>query len=205
MKNGIDVVELLEKADQGDADAQCKLGKIYESENKLKDALKYYECASSQNIPEAQFRLGNMYYLCKGVPLNYQVAREFFEKAAQNGYVEAQFSLGWMYEHGEGIPSPDFLKAEKWYEEAAAQGHTKAKERLENQKNWKLPMLEQAIRNRGSGNDDIPKDVLLEVLFDFFLDEFRNWLICEVDPPFSYNSANSYKSYVEKIRDVFNA
>jgi TPR repeat protein len=41
----------------------------------------------------------------------------------------AQYNLGWAYEHGEGTVK-DIVKATKWYNLAAKQGHIQAQEKI---------------------------------------------------------------------------
>lgn len=69
----------------------------------------------------AQFNLGRMYALGKGLPQDLRQARHWYELAANQGYAQAQVSLGALHELGMGVPR-DFTQARNWYEKAAAQG-----------------------------------------------------------------------------------
>lgn len=46
---------------------------------------------------------------------------------AEQGVATVQFSLGVMYDNGEGVPE-DFVRAHMWFNLAAANGDTTAKE-----------------------------------------------------------------------------
>ena len=71
---------------------------------------------------DAQYCLGNRYYIGEGVPQDYVGAAKWFRKAADQGHGKAQFSLGEMYNYGDGV-SPDNVEAAKWYRLAAEQGY----------------------------------------------------------------------------------
>jgi TPR repeat protein/CHAT domain-containing protein len=119
-----------EKAKQGDAEAQNKLGLMYANGVTQNDveAVKWYRKAADQGHADAQFNLGVMYANGKGVTQNYQnyiVAAKWFRKAADQGHADAQFNLGVMYADGERVTQND-VEATKWYRKAADQGHAKA-------------------------------------------------------------------------------
>lgn len=73
----------------------------------------------------AQFNLGLMYTLGKGVPQDYSVAAKWSRKAAEQGHAKAQSNLGFLYYQGYGVPR-DYSKAIKWYRKAAEQGYAAA-------------------------------------------------------------------------------
>ncbi|WP_440455254.1 tetratricopeptide repeat protein [Psychrobacter sp. ASPA161_9] len=58
---------------------------------------------ANQGNADAQFNLGEMYYLGDGVSQNYTTAKKWFEKAANQGDATAQFNLGFIYEYGHGV------------------------------------------------------------------------------------------------------
>lgn len=81
----------------------------------------YYEKAVTEDNSEAQFRLGDFYFL--GLPLigidkDYTQAAEWYEKSAKNGFEHAQTNLGNMYEFGIGV-GQNYEKAFYWYSQAA--------------------------------------------------------------------------------------
>ncbi len=130
-------------ADQGDIEAQYKLGKIY---HKGKKAFKYYKLAADNDkllrtgdfLMEdpavskayAQMNLGRMYYEGDGVDQNYEMALKYSELAAHsygilsNGYfsresiVRVHAILGDMYFYGKGREQ-SFKLALKHYTAAA--------------------------------------------------------------------------------------
>ena len=76
-------------AEQGDANAQALLGRMYEEGVGVKQdnvkAVKWYSRAAEQGIAEAQFNLGVMYYNGRGVQVNKSLAKEWLGKACDNG------------------------------------------------------------------------------------------------------------------------
>ncbi|MBF0110801.1 MAG: tetratricopeptide repeat protein [Magnetococcales bacterium] len=71
---------------------------------------------------EAQFRLGNMYYLGTGDKGDAAQARHWFEKAAAQDHVEAQASLGILLYMG-ARKEQDIVQAVAWFRKAAGHGH----------------------------------------------------------------------------------
>lgn len=89
-------LELLEKAEKGDAEAQYKLGKIYhEGEGVAQDyeqAFNWYSNAAKQGHTDAQYRLGLMYDKGEGVDQDYTLAAEWYIKSTD---IEAFDSTVW--------------------------------------------------------------------------------------------------------------
>lgn len=73
----------------------------------------------------AQYRLGALYALGKGVEKDYARAAPLLRQAAESGLAEAQFDYGVLCEYGHGVPQ-DLAQAAAWYEKAAAQGYPDA-------------------------------------------------------------------------------
>ena len=69
------------------------------------------------------------YYGRNGKSKDYEKAAANFLIAAKAGDAYSQYSLGWCYENGQGVEQ-SAQEAVKWYRKAAAQGESKAKERL---------------------------------------------------------------------------
>lgn len=80
---------------------------------------------------DAQFALGNMYELGRGVDKNEAEAARLYNLAAEQGYADAQFALGNMYEEGRGVDKNE-AQAVILYKLAAAQGHEDAEFALGN-------------------------------------------------------------------------
>ena len=74
---------------------------------------------------EAQFILAGLYRSGKGVPKDLDKAIELYETAANGGHVDAQYTFASLLEK-----KGDETQALFWYDEAARQGHKKAKQKL---------------------------------------------------------------------------
>jgi hypothetical protein len=109
-------------AEQGDADAQFRLGVMYESGQGVlrndAEAISWYRKAAEQDDAVAQFNLGVMY--AKGVSPNHAEAALWYRRAADHGLAGAQFNLGMMYVEGQGV-SQDDVQAHMWLDLAALQ------------------------------------------------------------------------------------
>lgn len=73
----------------------------------------------------AQFWMGALYDLGRGVAQDFTVATQWYRKAADQGHAGAQHNLGHMYELGHGVPAEFAMAAAAvWYRRAAEQGFT---------------------------------------------------------------------------------
>ncbi|WP_339643681.1 tetratricopeptide repeat protein [uncultured Porticoccus sp.] len=120
-------------AEQGDAEAQYKMGYISYTgagvEQNYSEALRWYRLAADQGHVTATNNLGVMYRNGEGVPQNNTEAVKWYRLAAEQGFAQAQYNLGFMYRNGEGVPQNN-TEAVKWYRLAAEQGHKNAKNNL---------------------------------------------------------------------------
>ena len=127
----IDELKLL--ANQGDIDAQNKLGAAYFNgkgiEKNAAEALRWFRQSAEKGYAKAQYNLGVMYYVGQGVPQNHAEALNWFSKAARQGLADAQYNLGVMYYQGAGIPQ-NYQEAFKLYSQAAQKGHALAQYNL---------------------------------------------------------------------------
>ena len=80
---------------------------------------------AEQGNAEAQFQLGLMAHLGRGIPQNFLAARKWYERAAKAGEVRSQNNLGVIYRDGLGVPA-DAVMAYKWFSLAASQGNVQA-------------------------------------------------------------------------------
>ena len=134
------IEQLRQAAEQGDAEAQYKLGDMYQREAlpeatnqnpftalrlAKEEAVKWTRKAAEQGHAGAQNNLGHMYRSGWGVPEDNREAVKWFLKAAAQGYASAQTSLGSMYHLGEGVLE-DYREAMKWFGKAANQGEVLA-------------------------------------------------------------------------------
>ena len=114
--------ELRPLAEKGDAQAQFKLGFMYDRGNGVpqdfQEAASWYRKAAEQGNAPAQFYLGQIYDLGKGVEQDYKEAAIWYSKAAEQKEALAQLNLGFLYEQGQGVPV-DMVQAYKWYSLAA--------------------------------------------------------------------------------------
>ena len=83
------IEELQKRANKGDAEAQCKLGRMYDDlDTAMHDYAKahlWYTKAANQGNAEAQFRVGYLYLKGRGVEKNYAEAMKWYKlSAAQN-------------------------------------------------------------------------------------------------------------------------
>jgi uncharacterized protein len=112
-------------ADQGDANAQMKLGLMYELGQGVPknnaEALKWWRLAAGHDAT-AQFLLGSLYYDGSdslSLAQDYAEAAKWYLRAANQGEHNAQLNLGRMYEKGHGVPQ-DYALAHMWLNLAAA-------------------------------------------------------------------------------------
>ena len=88
----------------GDADAQYKLGQLYEYglvvAKNIEQSIIYYELAALQQDVRAEYNLGVLYLEGKTTPINYQKGVDWMMDAAFKGNAYAQYALGNIYEHG---------------------------------------------------------------------------------------------------------
>ena len=80
---------------------------------------------AEQGNPEAQLKVGFMYYSGKGISRDYQKAVYWFKKSAMQGNPLAQSNVGYMYKEGQGV-SQDYSEAAKCYHQAAGRGNALA-------------------------------------------------------------------------------
>ena len=129
----------------------------------------YYKEAAEQGHADAQFQLGRLYDLGRGVPQDDTKAAFWYQKAADQGHEDAkdelfelqlmsdpstkaalQFSMGMGYLEGKGV-SQDYAKAAELFRLAAAQGHEEAKNHLNKLQSKKKPFEIHKSRKVGGG------------------------------------------------------
>ncbi len=110
-------------AEHGDLQAKLMLAKLYSGENghmKPNHAkmVQFLWDAASENIPEAQAKLGECFEDGFGLTKDTQMAVKWYKKAADQNYVKAMINLGNCYALGKGQPM-DQKQAFYWYDKAA--------------------------------------------------------------------------------------
>jgi serine/threonine protein kinase len=96
-----------------------------------KEAFAWYQKAAERGNPVVALKLAQMLERGDGVDADVGAAVEWYRKAAEAGQAEAQFRLGIAYLRGDNLKlSANSAESTKWLEQAAAQGHQKARELL---------------------------------------------------------------------------
>lgn len=120
-------------ANDGDPDAQYRLGLLYEKGNGVdlntRLALKWYRLAAQDGHRAAKRRLENLRKSASNVGGTESVATQWYQDSAEEGDPEAQYNLAFMLETGWSVPVDD-VEAARWYEKAAEKGVQKAQFRL---------------------------------------------------------------------------
>ena len=120
-------------ADQGDADAQYGMGRLYfygqGVERNTATAAEWYRRAALQDHARSQTNLGYLYEAGLGVEQDLVEAARWYRAAAERGRAVAQRSLGRLYESGRGVER-SIPEAIRWYERAAALGDDEARAAL---------------------------------------------------------------------------
>jgi TPR repeat protein len=126
----------LPAADGGDAEAQCRLGWLYEygrggMPKDERRAAGLYGKAAEQGHAEARYRLGLFrQYGRAGFPPDEYEAGRLYRLAAEQGEANAQVQLGWFWQNGLGGFSKRPQEAARLYRLAAQQGVADAQEKL---------------------------------------------------------------------------
>lgn len=125
----INIEEILEQAQQGDAGAQCALGMCYQQGVNVnqsdEEAVKWIRLSANQGFAAAQDMLGFHYANGIGVEQNYEEAIKLYLKAAEQGNANAQSHLAYCYAKGMGVQQ-SLKESAKWYHTAAEQGNADA-------------------------------------------------------------------------------
>lgn len=74
---------------------------------------------------DAQHLLGLMYYMGRGVTIDYRAALAWHRRAAEQGKADAQYVVGAMYYTGNSVEA-DPKQAVAWFRKAASKGHAEA-------------------------------------------------------------------------------
>jgi TPR repeat protein len=138
--------EIIDAAERGDAKAQWRLGWRYEKgrgmERSDEEAVRWFRKAAERGVVDdlnelfklldlmekaeqgdarAQYKLADRYDRDFFGVSNHEKAAKWYRKAAEQGYGAAQLCLGFHYSRGDGVEQSD-EEATKWIEKAVAQG-----------------------------------------------------------------------------------
>jgi len=120
-------------AERGDAEAQYRLGVMYEFGRGVAvdkaQAMTLLRKSAAQGNDSAQQELGVIYATGDGVAQDNSQAVAWFRKAANQGDPTAQYNLGLMIAQGSGVPRNDVV-AIAWFRKSAAQGYPGAQFKL---------------------------------------------------------------------------
>ena len=127
--NNVDILSVEGYKEKQKAEQMAKLKAEEERKQKakleelrLKEEMEQLTMGAKQGNTIAQYFLGSVYFLGRGLAQNYTEAMKWYRKAADQGYAEAQVAVGFMYSDGRGVPK-DEKEAVKWYRKAAEQGY----------------------------------------------------------------------------------
>lgn len=113
---------LLKQAQDGQMEAQFNLAMLYQSENKLSEAAKWYQLSAEQGFTKAQINLALMYQQGKGVSKNNQQMLYWMKKAADAGDPLGQLNMAEYTLAGiDKLLPKNKQQAEEWLVKAAAQ------------------------------------------------------------------------------------
>ncbi len=123
----------LQRAQQGDAKAECDLGQMYFNGRGVPrdyaEVLRWERKAADQGYARAEYEIGYMFSHGLGVQQDKAEAARWYRKAADQGYALAESVIGYMSYHGHGVPL-DYAEALNWFHKAADQGDTFAENEL---------------------------------------------------------------------------
>ncbi len=129
------LAELRRQAEQGDGEAQGRLGAMYSQGLGVPEddteAVRWLRLAADQGRADAQFLLGVMYAEARGVPQDDAEAARWYRLAANQGNATAQYNLGFMYYDGRSVLK-DSMLAHMWPNIAGANGNETARESRDN-------------------------------------------------------------------------
>ena len=91
--DGMDIVQVRKMAEEGNADAQSKLGVLYASGVGIKmdkqEAVRWYRKSAEQGYPVGQWNLAFMFVRGDGVEADFTEARRLFREAAESGFANS--------------------------------------------------------------------------------------------------------------------
>lgn len=128
-----ELTELMEAAEDGDPQAQFKLGMMYYDGDGVaqdySEAFRWYYKAAEQGYSGAQTNVGMMYSKGIGVTQDYRKALKWYRLAADKEFPEALHDLAFMYYTGEGVRQ-DIHEAINLWHRAALKGNANSQNNL---------------------------------------------------------------------------
>ncbi|WP_413492787.1 tetratricopeptide repeat protein [Morganella psychrotolerans] len=120
-------IALCQKATNGDAIAQLKLGDLYVdakldyADKDYNKAKYWYDLSANQGNADAQLNLGILYTSGILGSVDNDQARKYWEMAAKQNNAVAQYNLGQLYFEGRGIKQDNAL-AKDFFEKSCKNG-----------------------------------------------------------------------------------
>jgi len=146
-------------ADQGDANAQCNLGIMYQKglgvDRDQGQAFQLFQAAADKGNAQAQYQLAQMFAKGWGVPQSYSSALMWTQKSAAAGDPDGENRMGWLYDEGYGVQK-DSKQAVYYYRLAAAKGNADAAYSLDRPTKKGRVSIRIAQRRR-SGSNLLPR------------------------------------------------
>jgi hypothetical protein len=126
--NNAEFDTLLNKATQGDAEAQYDLANLYfNGKQDYEEAIKWLTMVANQGSAKAQKGLAGQYLEGEKIPKDIEQAIKWFTFAAEQGDIEAQIVLAGIYLNDEAELVPQNIEeGMKWLTLAANQGDAEA-------------------------------------------------------------------------------
>ena len=116
-------------ANEGDADAQYAIGRLYESGlavvQNYEEAFSWYKRSAEQGNVWAQYYVAHLNYEGLGTERSYSEAYFWTEKIVKRSFVAAYYNFGLMHFHGDGVKE-NKEEALKWFKKGAHSGDTTA-------------------------------------------------------------------------------
>ncbi|PHM36287.1 hypothetical protein Xmau_04296 [Xenorhabdus mauleonii] len=119
-KNEHEYHELVNKANEGDAEANWMLAVILQTEKRYRGAMKRYQLSISRNDKYKLKSMVNLGFVLQSEH-NYAKAREFFELAGKSGEFGGYRALGVNYLNGIGVKQ-HINKAKEYFEKGSQIG-----------------------------------------------------------------------------------
>lgn len=112
----------LHSADAGNDCSAYALGKLYQSQKRIEEAIEWYLKAAEKDNSYAQYRLGKLYLAGEQVPKDIPTALSYLNASAGQENQFAQYTLGKLYLMGEDVPK-DIAKSLEYLKDSAGQGN----------------------------------------------------------------------------------
>jgi len=129
----VQISELAQHAESGDAQAQFELGRAYEDGKSVAQdderAVQWFRKSAEQGNAQAQNSMGVMYAQGRGVHGDREEAVRWYRRAAKQGLPEAIYNIAISYYNGEGVEA-NLNDAATWMMVASRRGDAQSTEAL---------------------------------------------------------------------------